>query len=133
MFTALRNSFECFMISPCFRPMKIFCLSFIFYLLVLSWQPCNDLTAKFSPCESKSVAETVHLHETETPDEADDCSPFCICSCCQISTVYANLNFSVTSAFVASFENAPESLYQNPYSFQNPDLIWQPPKFNFTV
>lgn len=116
-----------------FRSMKIFCFSFIVYLLVLSWQPCNDLTAKFSSCESKSFTETTHLSETETPDEPDDCSPFCICSCRQISTVYTNLNFIATSALIASFENAPEISYQNPYSHQNLDLIWQPPKFDFTV
>lgn len=121
------------MISLCFRSMKIFCLSFIIYLLVLSWQPCNDLTTKILSCEPNVDIQTNHVHDTEATDEGDDCSPFCICSCCQISTVYAQLNFSVTSAFVASFENAPEISYRNPYSFQNPDPIWQPPKVNFTA
>lgn len=116
------------MISLCFRTMKIFCFSFIVYLLVLSWQPCNDLSAKLSIGKSDSVVKTNHLNEMETTNESDDCSPFCICSCGQISPVYTNLNFSVTSASVASIENAPEISYQNPYSFQNPDLIWQPPK-----
>lgn len=117
------------MISLCFRRMKIFCLSFIVYLLVLSWQPCKDLTTKILSCEANPDIQATHLENTETTNESDDCSPFCICSCCQISTVYANLNFSVTSGFVASIEkNSPEISYQNPYSFQNADLIWQPPK-----
>lgn len=116
------------MISLCFRSMKIFYLTFIFYLLVLSWQPCNDLSAKISSGKSDSIAEINHLNETEEPCEEDDCSPFCICSCCHISTVYANLNFSVTSAFIARFEKTSAVEYQNSYSHQNLDLIWQPPK-----
>jgi hypothetical protein len=113
--------------------MRIFCFIFILYLLLLSWQPCQDLAAKDISCTSTPKAQQSHLHDTSQPTENDDCSPFCVCSCCQISTANARPTFMVKNRFTVSTEKATEIFYQNEYSQQHLDSIWQPPKFNFTA
>jgi hypothetical protein len=111
--------------------MKVFCFIFSVYLLVLSVQPCQDLgNGEFSYPETGN--EQTLLHDGNAPQqEAHECSPFCICSCRQVSVTY---NFSVLSLpkEVAVFAKAGAQVtIQNHYSRQYPDLIWQPPKFNF--
>jgi hypothetical protein len=65
--------------------------------------------------------------------ESDDCSPFCICSCCHFSTAYQFKTFSVTNKIMVSAILRPNFSYQNPYSQAYENTIWQPPKFNSGV
>lgn len=83
---------------------------------------------------SANDSEQTHLHKGEqSSEETDDCSPLCSCSCCQSSSTTSLLSFAVKSKFTILVKNTPKSLYQNNYSQQYLDSIWQPPKFNFTV
>lgn len=100
---------------------------FIFYLLLLSWQPCQDLVTNtgFHP---KPIAGQTDLHDMQEQNESDDCSPFCICSCCQTSVTYAyfsqplanKITIKITSKLPLDYQNPDEKTYQN--------SIWQPPK-----
>lgn len=107
--------------------MKLFCFIFSFYLLVLSWQPCQDLLkpTNFHP---QTSYEQTDIHDTEEQNESDDCSPFCVCSCCQTS--FASNNFSYPEAEKIKVEviQSPLIYYENPYYKNFNSDIWQPPK-----
>jgi hypothetical protein len=68
--------------------------------------------------------------QTTSDETGDDCSPFCICSCCHFSTGYQFKTFSVTNKFTASAILTPHFSYENPYAQTYKTSIWQPPKFN---
>jgi hypothetical protein len=110
--------------------MRIWCVIFSFYLLLLSWQPCQDLIAKEISYPSAKARQS-HLHSTPQPAETDDCSPFCVCSCCKTSMSHARLSVSVNSQFLAFAEKTPSLLRRNNYAQQHLASIWQPPKFKF--
>ncbi|MCY7376986.1 MAG: hypothetical protein LH472_13590 [Pyrinomonadaceae bacterium] len=112
--------------------MKIFGFTFIVYLLLLSWQPCQDFVVEDVSC-SFAENQQSHLHDHRPSEEAGNCSPFCICSCCQTATADTHLTFSVKSRFTISVEKTFKAFYQNNYSQQNLNSIWQPPKSNFTA
>ena len=85
----------------------------------LSLMPCTDLGLIE---DTANVAE-VHDHQH---DDADSCSPFCICACCGV--VY-NFEFNqvvlpeVAVQIDKKFPNYASNLYSNEFLF-----IWKPPK-----
>ena len=108
--------------------MKVFCFSFIVYFVLLITQPCEDILAYVDSCNGKNT-EIVHLDNTSDSDpQADDCSPFCICSCCSLSAA----DRSVARYISASIESVSIEIeaieYLNPYSKAHQNSIWQPPK-----
>jgi hypothetical protein len=112
--------------------MKIFCFIFSIYLLLLSVQPCQGIAAVgFSQPKTENEQSNLQNHEETEDCETHECSPFCICSCRQISVPF---NFSAvainqeTAAFTKEF---PKVFSQDNYHLQYFDSIWQPPKFNF--
>ncbi len=114
---------------------SIFIFVFSFYLLFLSAQPCQDFAdGEFSRPQSEN--EQVRLHdggERDRESESGECSPFCICSCRQVS---ANYNFtSLPKAKEAAvFTESTDGIsYRSDYLHQPLDSIWQPTKFYFTV
>ncbi len=113
--------------------MKVFCFIFSFYLLLLSVQPCQDFAASefFRPQPGN---EQTFLHKDEnTQTETHECSPFCICSCRQVSLKYNFSIFSLLKEIAVFAKSTSQISYQNDYSHQHFDSIWQPPKFNFTA
>ena len=111
--------------------MKVFCFIFTIYILFLSFQPCEEMTAIAESRADKVSQEETQIKVNEQADkENDDCSPFCICSCCHFSTVYQFKTFSVTNKITASAISRPDFPYQNPYYQIYKTSIWQPPKFN---
>jgi len=78
-----------------------------------------------------SQAEVEQLQQTDSQEnESDDCSPFCICSCCQIFTAANFPVFTVKNVYTVSIAHDTKIAYQNNYSQQHLNNIWQPPKFN---
>jgi len=98
-------------------------LSFLCVLivLVLNFVPCADA----HETEETQTAVAAPSGQQESPSHADDCTPFCHCSCCA-STVVVKLTASPavpfkisTSAYVPHFEG-------NSMDVSLP--IFQPPK-----
>ena len=106
---------------------KTICLCVIIYLLLLCWQPCQDV-ANNSTSHLKHFAEQFDLHETQTENEGDDCSPFCICSCCQTSFAYNDFHLPQTNQISSLISAKLARIYQNPYINIPQNSIWQPPK-----
>lgn len=62
--------------------MKIFAYIFSFLVLALSVNPCID-KPKDNSLQKSEISQTSN-HENHE-NEADHCSPFCTCHCCQTS------------------------------------------------
>jgi hypothetical protein len=105
-------------------------ISFIltFYVIVLLTQPCQDVFAL--PREADSQTNVVAL--TDEPDDSDcedeNCSPFCICSCCSLSVIHCTFTNAVTLEATSNPDADGVIRYTNPYSNAYQSSIWQPPK-----
>lgn len=109
--------------------MKFFSLIFVFSLLFSIWHSCQNLTAADISCSV--AAEKINIHGDSESNESEDCSE--VCSNCESAEADINLIVFIDNKFVVLTEKTVENSYQNQYS-QNPlDSIWQPPKNNFTV
>lgn len=106
--------------------MKIFCFTFIVYIVVLSVQPCQDFLAAFDDGD-KVNAEVAHVSELPA-EEADDCSPFCICSCCSHAVADRCVFRSIAADTVIATTELKPNTYRNPYTNGFHTSIWQPPK-----
>jgi len=114
--------------------MRVFCFIFSFYLLLLSVQPCLDFAVrKFSRSQTGNEQTLLHNDGEDTQTETHECSPFCICSCRQVSVKYNFSIFSLPKDIAVLAKSTSPISYQNDYSHQHFDSIWQPPKFNFTA
>jgi hypothetical protein len=109
--------------------MKIFGIIFSFYLLLLAIQPCPDLLSV--PESEKTTSHiTLPFGPDECPDEGRECSPLCNCSCRQI-TVFQALEIHPRHARNKIARGAVlNTAFQNNYSHQTLNSIWQPPKNN---
>jgi hypothetical protein len=113
--------------------MKIFCFIFSFYLLLLSTQPCQDLAAggdTFLQMENKQI---LPREDGKPQTENHECSPFCICSCRQMSISYNYTALARTELAAITIRKISKARTQDNYTDQHLDTIWQPPKFNFAV
>ncbi|MCD9189561.1 MAG: hypothetical protein LUM44_24345 [Pyrinomonadaceae bacterium] len=110
--------------------MKIFCFILSIYILLLSLAPCSEMIGFAESLNEKSSPQTVLQTQHETNENGEDCSPFCICSCCHFSTVYQFKTFTITRKITVSPISRHENLYLNPYSNTFKNSVWQPPKFN---
>lgn len=102
--------------------MKIFSFIMAFIILALSCLPCKD-GAKAISVKGKTEIK-VPANKPQHSD-ADDCSPFCICSCCGIHTSNSNL-FGIQHLTV-EYSTERELYPQTPlYDISLP--VWQPPQ-----
>jgi hypothetical protein len=109
--------------------MKVFCFVFTIYILFLSFQPCEEMTANAASKTDKAF-QRAQMRVAETDEKSDNCSPFCICSCCHFSTAYQFGTFTISSRITTVAILSTKFSYQNPYSKAYKNSIWQPPKFN---
>lgn len=110
--------------------MKVFCFIFSVYILLLSLAPCSEMI-EFAESLNKKPSQQVTLqNDNKTDANGENCSPFCICSCCHFSTVYQFKTFSVTSKQIVQPVSTNPNFYQNPYAKEYKTSVWQPPKFN---
>lgn len=65
--------------------MKIFAFIMALTVLALSVLPCTDASEVFDNTTKSAISKSDNQH---SPNESDDCSPFCSCSCCAASATY---------------------------------------------
>lgn len=108
--------------------MRVFCFSFIVYLMLLLTQPCQDLASMVNDCADKNT-QTAHVESTSKNNpKADECSPFCICSCCSLSVADRSVAVIVSSDVKNASISSTLAVYANPYSKAHQNSVWQPPK-----
>lgn len=94
-----------------------------FMVLGFSLIPCADGSSLVN-AKAKYELTSPHSHEDDR-DHKDECSPFCICSCCAGFSVAANL--LATGAINMLFQPTHSSyIPQGLFSIARP--IWQPPR-----
>ena len=102
-------------------------------MVSLTLMPCGDYE-QYGFHDHENVSPTLdHVqtegaHDHDHHDEADTCSPFCICACCGV--VY-NFEFNVVVLPEAAvqmdkkFPSYASNIYSNEFLF-----IWKPPKIS---
>jgi hypothetical protein len=114
--------------------MRIFCFIFSFYLLLLSVQPCQDFVASgFSYLQIENEQAQLQDNSKDSEPESNECSPFCICSCRQVSVGDKIPVLTSSEQIAVITQSTAHFFYQSNYSHQHLNFIWQPPKFNFTA
>lgn len=103
------------------RPISVVLIVYILFLLT---QPCQDVFAA-----PKNINSSADIQQTEHEEkEADECSPFCICSCCSLSVGYHSLTSVLEPNPVISIHRTNSTEYCEPHLNNFSDAIWQPPK-----
>lgn len=92
------------------------------YFFGLSVKICDDHIAFSDNCEVTSCA---HLENGQTDNHiADECSPFCMCSCCGTITIF----YAIKYTFERDFTALPKTSYSENFFSVTSSSIWQPPK-----
>lgn len=107
-----------------FTHMKHFLLLFNIYLLSLAFFPCADVDTCI---ESNESLITTSTNNKEDHKEAENCTPFCICTCCAAPIIHQAIGLGETSKqtyFTTSYPSL--SIH---YPSHAAAAIWQPPKF----
>ena len=107
--------------------MRLASLFLIVYVLFLSVQPCEDVIAQFDG-HGHRIAATSHFEERSTHEDSDECSPFCICSCCGMPVASRQTAYVVLGFEPANAGRTTASIYKDPYQRNFLSSIWQPPK-----
>jgi hypothetical protein len=80
-------------------------------------------------CEDGAQEETVmvEIHDSEPcDDEEDDCTPFCMCSCCGINlTPLTSAAIDIPKTSIVSKEYSNYITYLLPQAYAD---FWQPPR-----
>ncbi|RYZ22085.1 MAG: hypothetical protein EOO16_10380 [Chitinophagaceae bacterium] len=103
-------------------PMRIFVFLMAVLVLVLSMMPCSDVDVPGKNDASQTIVKTAHDHQDQA---ADNCSPFCQCSCC--AGFYVNHAAALADTHPAipqssRFPHPPSAIYDRSLP------VWQPPK-----
>ncbi len=110
-------------LSFTFAAMKFFAFIMAFLVLALSVMPCADQNDALNDHEQKNIITkraTSNSHQ-----QADDCSPFCQCSCCAGFSL--NQSLAVASQPLLSLSGHQTSfIHSGLFSIALP--IWQPPQ-----
>ncbi|WP_460474266.1 DUF6660 family protein [Emticicia fontis] len=110
--------------------MKILQFILSMYILTLSFLPCGDV----EDCNEVGNVPVIFSQSShsEHQDDAEFCSPFCICTCCG-----TNISYNFHIPFLASedqpyvFTQNLRVAYKNDSSLSNFfGNIWQPPKLS---
>ncbi|HEV7646337.1 MAG TPA: DUF6660 family protein [Pyrinomonadaceae bacterium] len=109
--------------------MKTFSIIFSFYLLLLAIQPCPDLFSAHEAGDTTSHI-TLPFGADECPDEERECSPLCNCSCRQMTAFQVLEVRPPDSQNKIARSGVLNTAFQNNYSHQTLNSIWQPPKNN---
>ena len=113
--------------------MKIATHILTIYMIALSLIPCGDGGGGFVEIANHLFGlEHQHVsdHEQHSNGCGDDtCTPFCVCSCCSITTsIPANASFT-GGYFTLIYQKLP-SFESNFYPSGFLTSIWQPPRFS---
>jgi hypothetical protein len=103
--------------------MKWFGLFMAFYMLMLSAMPCSDDT----DCESdiNNAGTELTQQDKQHTEHEENCSPFCICTCCATSAIHV----PVVLKHKRYFQHRIEIGYLSEHLYNaDPASIWQPPR-----
>lgn len=100
--------------------MKYMAVILSVYVLVLTAMPCNDVHA----ANTNSVSIELTKQNPNPANDADLCSPFCFCHCCQTLLFPSFFN----SSFVNIAETTLDIKLKEPAFLSPVTSIWQPPK-----
>lgn len=107
---------------------RVFCFSYIVYLLVLLAQPCQDVVAQTHDCCNEPEMSAHFENSSHNEPGEDECSPFCICSCCGQAVASHKTSFGVTLDIETARFNTPLMTYSPPDTASFTISVWQPPK-----
>lgn len=101
--------------------MKYFALILSFYFLGLNFVPCEDageLSGK------DPLVQEINQDLKNTPNDTDDCSPFCQCHCCHVHVTKLDFTSSKTIEAISTLiiqkgKNSGQEI---------PNFHFQPPK-----
>lgn len=102
--------------------MKFFAFIIAFYILALSLAPCSDVRNVCNDDVSKTEFSQNHGHNQ---NQDDNCSPFCVCTCCSVSTIATDFKPFTFSEFSITQEVAIHNFTFISNFFRK---IWQPHK-----
>ncbi|WP_139418819.1 DUF6660 family protein [Chryseobacterium mulctrae] len=107
--------------------MKLLRFILTIYFIALLIMPCSDVKAKSVKDNHTQISlntENSHSHNID-----DGCSPFCFCSCCQITvTAFKMEPFLDVPLQVKAYFSKKILFHRNNIAYQVYDHIWQPPK-----
>jgi hypothetical protein len=102
--------------------MRLFKIILAVYIVALSLVPCSDGIDKghheIANIEASSHSEAGH------PDHAEECTPFCNCTCCGLALLTAADSFS----FEIESSSSIDFFYKNSSAISLTYSIWLPPK-----
>ncbi len=105
--------------------MKLFTFILSFWMLYLACMPCGDR----SDCSMKGKATvSSSTNHQQHKNDAEHCTPFCICSCCSTSLSTNTVTLYTFSNQV--FEKKTYGDYNNPICSDLSLAIWQPPRLS---
>lgn len=104
--------------------MKFFALIFNIYLLALAFFPCADVD---SCVETNDISIAANNTNKEDHKETENCTPFCICTCCAVPIIYQSVSIKEVPKQIHVDVKYPSLSIK--YPSQNSPSIWQPPKF----
>ena len=92
---------------------------------MLAAMPCTDIAVTINQDLNKT--ENSHDHASHS-DEADSCSPFCICNCCGVHIMSLKTVALFESLQMLAFSKTPISTYRAEFFSIFSNSIWQPPQ-----
>lgn len=107
---------------------RLFSAIFVAYIALVSLQPCDEMLSRAVGIDERAASVLASENpESEDPD-CQECSPFCICSCCKVNAAfsYSLRSFQDEIAEFAASQIKPE--YENADFRGHSNSIWQPPK-----
>jgi len=96
-------------------------------MVLLSVQPCEDVLAQVDGQGHQSYS-AAQIEQSSDDADGDDCSPFCICSCCSMPVASRHYGLSVPKTEQTISSRATAVIYKDPYQSNPLSSIWQPPK-----
>ncbi|WP_082498406.1 DUF6660 family protein [Chryseobacterium sp. Leaf180] len=107
--------------------MKVLRLILTFYFIALLVMPCSDINPQ--SLSNHSAKTSMQIEDTHSSERDDTCSPFCFCSCCQITVIAFKIKPLLEIPSKISFYFSKKILFhKNNIAYQVYDHIWQPPK-----
>ncbi len=104
--------------------MKWFFILLSVYIIFIATMPCADETDNCTKTHKELINDNKNHEDKNAPDT---CSPFCVCSCCNVTVIFNHFFFDCN--LFKSLESFIISYYQDSISFYY-HPIWQPPKIS---
>lgn len=107
--------------------MKAVALILVLMIIGLSFEPCQDALA-FEENAGNIAAVAAPDGCPASGDATEECSPFCVCTCCAMPVASASFSLFADNSCERGIYS--EADYQYRSAFENSYLsrIWQPPK-----